>query len=186
LTIRQALAKSTLEGQIVKATQMKQVCTETFTKLQRALLPTTSEEEIQDSSSYLLHEAIALRDAITVEQAVYRCYFVANGGPFNPASMQIQAGELTEGNVLVCMFPGVVREHIGGSRDTNCGQVAERVTVAVVKAAVKLKTAFDMKPESAQPSQIDAEVTHLGTLRNLSAEADARGESGLDEQRKGG
>jgi hypothetical protein len=155
---------------------MKQVCTETFTKLQRALLPATSEEDIQESVSYLLHESIALRDAMTVEQAIYRCYFVANGGPFNPAVMQIHAGESAEGNVLSCVFPGVVREHIGGSGDT-IGHAANRVTIAVVKAAVKLNTAFEMKPESAQPSQTDAEIAHLGTLRDLSADAEASGES---------
>jgi hypothetical protein len=185
LTIRQALAKSTLEGQVVKAAQMKHVCTEAFIRLQRALLPATSEEDIQEFVSYLLHEAIALRDAMTVEQAVYRCYVVANGSSFNPAVMQIQPGEPTEGDVIVCMFPGVVREHIGGSGDTS-GHVPNRVTVSVVKAVVKLNTAFGKKPESAQESAQSSQIDTEDPLRDLSADAEQSGEAvdNLEKEQK--
>jgi hypothetical protein len=157
LTIRQALAKATLAD--VKAEEAKKECITVFVKVQRALLPATSDDEIQEFVKYLLPEAIALRNDMTVEQAIYRCYFVGSSASFNPETAQIQEGEPMKGKVLLCMFPGLLRKHILRDGDPSGNNVPRVIDVPVVKAFVKLNTAFNA--QLLEPSRVSAESTHL-------------------------
>jgi hypothetical protein len=130
----------------MKVEEIKAVCTQDLVTLQRALMPSTSEDQIQQFTDDLLSGAIALRNAMTSEQAIYRCYFVGVGTLFDRKIAQINPGERTEGTVLLCVFPGLVRKHIG---DIECKE--SRPTPSIVrdiqvsKAVVKLDSAFPRK-----------------------------------------
>lgn len=127
----------------MKVDEIKAVCTQDLVNLQRALMPSTLEDQIQQFTDDLLSDAIALRNAMTSEQAIYRCYFVGVGTLFDRKIAQINPGERTEGTVLLCVFPGLVRKHIG---DIECKESKPTVRdIQVSKAVVKLNSAFPRK-----------------------------------------
>src|SRR5205814_369974 len=83
MMVRQAIAQSILEGQHADKERARANYTAMFGKLQRALLPQSPEDAIQEFVTYVLDKAIALRDALTMEQAIFRCYFVGVGESYD-------------------------------------------------------------------------------------------------------
>ena len=60
--------------------------------------------------------AIALRNAITWEQAIYRCCRTRTGEDFNDGWGTVAGGDEVEGKVLMCTFPGLSRIILGKDR----------------------------------------------------------------------
>jgi len=73
----------------------------------RQLLPKSSEDDLQKAVTKFVTKAIALKTALTEEQAMYRCYWATGGDRFDPESVEISDGE--KGPVCLCTFPGLAR-----------------------------------------------------------------------------
>lgn len=142
LMIRQALAQSILNGRHIDRETKRASYIAMFAKLQRALLPQSHEDEIQEFVTDILDKSIALRDALTMEQAIFRGYFVGDGESYDDSSCEICFGEEPVGKVFMCLFPGLQRRHIDNQKDLRSSNFAEIQTVTVVKAAVKLQSTF--------------------------------------------
>ena len=81
---------------------------------------------------------------MTIEQAIFRCFFVGSGSLFDPSNTQIQEGDPIDGEVFACMFPGLIRLHRPGGVKTGIHEAYPQVIeVMVVKPMVKLVTAFE-------------------------------------------
>jgi len=169
LLMSQSLGKSALASLNNARDQMKAHCLNTLVELQRVVFPGTSEDGIKMFSLDILEMTIALRDAMTIEQAIYRCFFVERG-LFDPSKAQIQEGDPTDGEVFAGMFPGLVRLHSPrGRKRVGHDGPSEVIEVMVVKSFVKLNTAF-------QPDQriknLDAPHSHMnqGAMVDISEE----------------
>lgn len=103
-----------------------------FSKLLKLLLPKVSADNIERIATKAVNKAVTLKHALTVEQAVYQCYWMPCGSPFNPESLDIEAGE--GGFVYLCTFPGLAR--MVKDEGTN-----SESTLYVVKASAVLKNA---------------------------------------------
>ena len=67
---------------------------------------------------------------MTEEQAIYRCYFCDNGGPYDKDWMEIASGENPVGKMSMCTFPGLRRFTMHNGK---------KEFVPVVKATTKLE-----------------------------------------------
>lgn len=155
---RQAIGRAALKSvkqedlQVCKKTVIGNICT-----LLDVLLPASSSDRISGFITKIVENAILLRDAMTAEQAIYRCFLQHTGDPFNDSIAQIANGEQPNGTVLACMFPGLRRFTI----HTN----GKKEFVTVVSARVKLEGVFGSKSEIGQTlkgSVITAESTSTG------------------------
>lgn len=142
LMVRQALARSILEVHHDDKERARANCAAMFVKLQRALLPQSPENAIQDFVTHILDKAIALRNALTMEQAIFRCYFVGVGESYDDSSCQTGFDEEPVGKVFMCLFPGLRRRFIYNQKDLQNPNSIDIPIVTVVKAAVKLQSAF--------------------------------------------
>lgn len=117
-------------------------CLKALKSLLYAVCPNTPKNDIKRFVREIVGKTIALRDAMTKEHAIYRCFFV-KGTSFDESLAECQEGDPQQGQLFACVFPGLVRLH---RRGKNIGfgvdGSLEVITVMVVKAFVKLDTAF--------------------------------------------
>lgn len=98
------------------------------------LLPGVTEEDICKSVTKFVKKAIALKSAMTEEQAVYQCYWVQCGERFDDEMVDV-SGE--EGNfVCLCTFPGLAR---------LIKNEGTKTSVQAVKASAVLQNSFIMR-----------------------------------------
>lgn len=170
----QSLGKSAIASLNSVRDEMKANCLDTLVKLQRVVFPGTSEDDIKEFSLNILKKTIALRDAMTIEQAIYRCFFVERG-LFDPSHTEIQEGDPTDGEVFACMFPGLLRLHRpGGTKTVGHNGPPEVIEVMVVKAFVKLDTAFQTDQ---RVKNLEAQSSHM----NQGAVVDISGVQKMEE-----
>ena len=85
-----------------------------------------------DAESLLMDKSIALRTAMTEEQAIYRCYFYDHGESFDGEWVEIASGEKPVGKITMCTFPGLRRLTMNEGK---------KQFMPIVKATAKLDTA---------------------------------------------
>jgi hypothetical protein len=135
VTVRQSIGRATLKSlkpeklEICKQTVIENICL-----LLIDLLPASGNDKIKDFATKIVDNAISLRNAMTAEQAIYRCYFQYTGDCFEESIAQIANGEEKTGNILNCVFPGLRRFTIRTD--------GKREFVTVVSAKVKLEGVF--------------------------------------------
>lgn len=100
-----------------------------LTHILSRLLPRSNPEDIEAAVSKWIDKAVTLRNAMTEEQAIYRCFIPDTGDQFSDEVME-GAEENPAGQVLLCTFPGLDRLIL---------KDGEKVSVAVVKASVELQ-----------------------------------------------
>lgn len=118
----------------------------------KVLLPESPHETIANFSEKILDKASLLRDAMTVEQAIFKCFMMVTGEEFDERYQMVEEDELAGEKVLVCIFPGLCRVFLRGT---------EKVRHCVVKASVKLLGL----------AEIDANSEHCGPNTRQEVEA---------------
>lgn len=156
--IRQALARSILNGRHTDRETERASCIAMFAKLQRALSPQSPENAIQEFVTCVLDKAIILRDALTMEQAIFRSYFVGVGKSYDDSKYEICFDEEPVGKVFMCLFPGLQRRHIDNEKDFPCSNFVKISIVTVVKAAIKLQSAFGVMLDRIEQSNDDHDM----------------------------
>lgn len=130
LLIRQAIGQAVLQSKERQTDTYRQWTVQNLLIVLQKLLPETPVNRIEEFVEKVVDKAITLKDAMTEEQAVYRCFFVAYGTNFDESIIQIAHGEETNGKVLMCTFPGLGRLII---------QDQKKMFITVVKACAKLE-----------------------------------------------
>jgi hypothetical protein len=98
------------------------------------LLPGVTAVDLCKSVTKFVKKAIALKNAMTEEQAVYQCYWVQCGEQFDDEMVDV-AGD--EGDfVCLCTFPGMARLIRNEGATT---------AVRAVKASAVLQNSFIMR-----------------------------------------
>lgn len=147
MTIRQALGRAALQSQIHRPETLKRQ--ETYklnlTHILSHLLPKSNPQDIEAAVSKWLEKAVALRNAMTEEQAIYRCFIPDTGEPYTEEVMEV-ADEEPAGCVLLCTFPGL---------DRLIFKDGKKVSVPVVKASVELQEEKSHNPK--EENQISGE-----------------------------
>lgn len=141
--VRQSLGKATLSAQKFTAEQCRSTSITQTIKFLKLLLPATTEEKLEAFVTKIVNKSVALRNAMTEEQAVYRSFVLDRGYDFDESIAQVADGEEVTGNVLMCTFPGLRRLTVRNHR---------KEFLSVVKATVKLEGVFG--PEAA--NEVDA------------------------------
>ena len=136
--IRQSIGQATLIGQKEPSTSRRAAIIENLHILVSTLLPTTPPDRILTFLTKTVDKTIALRNAMTGEQAVYTCYFCERGDRYEEKFFQISSGEKPTGNVLFCTFPGLNRLTIR--------EDMKKEFLNVVKGSVKLEGVFGKRP----------------------------------------
>jgi hypothetical protein len=134
--VRQSLGKATLNAEKDSVEARKTAYIVQIINLLQLLLPATSNEKLETFVIKIIHKSIALRDAMTEEQAVYRSFVLDRGDPLDESIAQVADGEELTGNVLMCTFPGLRRLTVQNQR---------KEFVSVVKATVKLEGVFGLE-----------------------------------------
>lgn len=136
MIVRQSIGRATLSAQSGENLQVcKETAIENICFLLRVLLPTSGSDRIKGFVTKIVENAISLRNAMTAEQAIYRCFLQHTGDFFDESIAQIANGEQQTGNILICMFPGLRRFTIRSD--------GKKKFVTVVSARVKLEGVFD-------------------------------------------
>jgi hypothetical protein len=99
------------------------------------LLPSSQKEEVYRFAERIADKAIALKNDMTEEQALYFGFWRKCGQPFDAQYIDI-ADEVATGILLACTFPGLAR--------TIKINEQERI-VFVVKASGVSETAFSVE-----------------------------------------
>ena len=105
-----------------------------MTALLSLLLPNASPDIINKAVSKFITKALALKVAMTKEQAVYHGYCAYGGEEFDPESMHIVSEET--GPVFLCTFPGLARTIKKSEKENG------KATIWAIKASVVLQSAL--------------------------------------------
>lgn len=134
--VRQAIGRATLSRpKLEDLKTRRETVIQNLCSLLQELLPTSQVDRIRGFVEKIIDKAISLRNAMTQEQAIYRCYFPHTGDSFNEITAQVANGEKNTGNVLICTFPGLYRFTIQ--------KEGKKQFIFVVRAIVKLEGAFE-------------------------------------------
>src|SRR5436190_20047638 len=96
---RQSIGLATLSAQKKDSDLRRQNIIESLRFLLSKLYPASPEKRILMFITKVVDKSISLRNAMTEEQAIYRCYFQDNGDIFERLTTQIASGEQESGNV---------------------------------------------------------------------------------------
>ena len=105
-----------------------------MTALLSLLLPNASRDIISKAVSKFITKALALKAAMTKEQAVYHGYCAYGGDEFDSESMHIASEET--GPVFLCTFPGLARTIKKSEKESG------KAIIRAVKASVVLQSAL--------------------------------------------
>lgn len=134
LMVHQAIGRGVNSVQAQKGLELLQttIATELGVLLQ-LLLPVTPKAEIEATSKTVVGKAVALKQAMTEEHALYRLLPVECGGSYSEDLMDVDDDEPT-GPVFISTFPALVRTI------KRSGKLED---VVVVKASVIMQTALE-------------------------------------------
>lgn len=132
LNIRQALGQAAISVQPTDVAATRLSAIRALFVILRLLLPNNLEEKLQNFSTKIMDKSIALRTAMTEEQAIYRCYFYDHGESFDGEWVEIASGEKPVGKITMCTFPGLRRLTMNEGK---------KQFMPIVKATAKLDTA---------------------------------------------
>jgi hypothetical protein len=96
----------------------------------RLFLPKTSEEDLLKGITKVVTKAIALKNNMMEEQALYDCYWIKGGQNFDPNIMDLAGHEDNE-PIALCTFPGLARIIVDQGK---------KVAIHVVKASVVMES----------------------------------------------
>lgn len=99
------------------------------------LVKGTEEESVRSVVQRIVEKAVQVKNAITVEQALYECFWVDCGEEFKEEVVDVVEEEPT-GKILLCTFPGLGRTVKEGDNISS---------VTVVKASATLESSFVTK-----------------------------------------
>ena len=108
--------------------------THEMTVLLSLLLPNASLEVINKAVSKFITKTLALKAAMTKEQAVYHGFCAYGGDEFDLESMHIASEET--GPVYLCTFPGLARTVKKSEKESG------KTIIRAVKASVVLQSAL--------------------------------------------
>lgn len=106
-TIRQAIARAALESCKSGVDSKRESFIEELTGIFGLLLPYTRPRDIESAMLTFVDKAIKLKEAMTEEPAVYRCFIVDSGQSVDESCVEISDDGCVSGVVLFCMFPGL-------------------------------------------------------------------------------
>jgi hypothetical protein len=133
--IHQAIGRGVMSVQAQETLQSCQTAIAVeLTNLLQVLLPVTPRAEIEATSKAVVGKAVALKQAMTEEHALYRIVPVVCGGSYSEDLMDVDDDEPT-GPVFICTFPALTRA------TKRSGKLEE---IVVVKASVIMETALEM------------------------------------------
>ena len=145
MSTRQALGQGVLGCERGRVEDRRKTFNELLTEVLRILLPATAEEKVQSFVTKITDRCIALRDAMTAEQAIYRCVFVERGrNGLDDNYLRVVDGDQATGSVLMCTFPGLLRLTV---RDS------QKEFVPVVKVDVKMEGIVTFKKQTEESSE---------------------------------
>jgi hypothetical protein len=108
--IRQAIARGVLKSCERSASDCRETCIEELVDILSLILPKTKvKSDIRPSAVKFIEAAIQLKNQMTEEQAVYRCFMLAYGESVTNANLNIGDEEIVGGIVFLCTFPGLQR-----------------------------------------------------------------------------
>ena len=81
---------------------------EQMTDVLRLFLPKTSERDLQKGITKIAKKAMALKQNMLEEQALYDCYWIRGGQNFDGEKMDL-VGPEGGGPLALCTFPGMAR-----------------------------------------------------------------------------
>jgi hypothetical protein len=134
LTIRQAVGQAALFEAQQNAEPTRHAVTVELATMLCELLPLSKDQRIQEFASKVVKKTIGVRNAMTEEKGIYRCFLIDCGDTFDQRVAKVSELEVPVGNVLLCMFPGVQR--------LSVAEQNRKEFVAVTRASVKLEGAF--------------------------------------------
>ena len=105
--IRQAIALGVLESGKREFDTKKKKCIDALQDVLCQILPKTKNKDVNNPVIKFVESALTLKNAMTEEQAVYRCFMPHNGESVDEASFQMSDEERVSGAVLLCTFPGL-------------------------------------------------------------------------------
>jgi hypothetical protein len=135
--IRQAIGRATLSAEKKEVKPRREIIINDLYSLMGKLFPASPEAKVRAFVTKVVDKTISLRNAMSEEQSIYRCFLPDNGDTFDDSIFQVETGEKAKGNILLCMFPGL--------RRLNIGLDQKKGFVIVVKAIVKLEGVFGRK-----------------------------------------
>ena len=109
LMIRQAIARAVLKSCKNDIAGWREDCVRELVDLLSQLLPKSKVKDISTNVIKFLDTAIQLKNEMTEEQAVYRCYMLAYGELVTNAQLNIGDEEGLKGAMFLCTFPGLQR-----------------------------------------------------------------------------
>lgn len=130
LMVRQCIGRATLNSQKGEAEACREVLISNISYILRVLFPISSPEKVRAFATKVADKSISLRNAMTEEQAVYRCRFVNNEDSFDRSIAKAINDEKSMGTVMICLFPGLCRLRIGDN--------FKKEFITVVHAIIKL------------------------------------------------
>jgi hypothetical protein len=133
--IRQSVGRATLRAIKPDAEACKERLIKDLCRVLQTLLPVSFEDRIQAFVSKIVETTVALRDCMTQEQAIFRCFFLSKGDTFDEDVARIASGEEATGKIKMCVFPGLKRLT---TRTNN-----QKQFVTIVKATVNLEAVSD-------------------------------------------
>lgn len=82
---------------------------EYFSDFLYMLLPKSRPADLKEGVVKIIDKTLALKNAMTEEQGVYRCFMIRSGNP-NYSLLEVDVGEDTVGGtLLMCTSPGLRR-----------------------------------------------------------------------------
>jgi hypothetical protein len=107
LTVRQFLGKAAVRYVEQSNQEGQEIFIALLVKILIILFPKASENDIIRGVSKFVAKGSKLKNSMTEEQAVYRCYWVHGGEQYDEECVDIE-GEET-GPISICTFPGLER-----------------------------------------------------------------------------
>ena len=159
MTIRQALGRATLRiptdfDKTKLRNHIVHICGTTL----RVLLPATPDEKLLAFAEKVFDKAISLKNAMTQEQAIYRCFMADSGETFVEGWQKVAEGERVGGMVLMCTHPTLCRVNL---------QNRALDYVSVVKASVKLEDQDKEKQNGDECDEVQDEKEFAELLRGV-------------------
>jgi hypothetical protein len=158
LTIRQALGQATLRIPTdIDKTKLRNHIVHICGTTLRPLVPATPDEKLLAFAEKVFDKAISLKNAMTQEQAIYRCFMAVSGQTFQEAWQKVAEGERVGGMVLMCTHPTLCRVNLqdGGGY------------MSIVKASVKLEDPVEEKQNGDECDELQDEKEFAELLRGV-------------------
>ena len=92
---------------------MREVIATDLEILLRKLLPLSERNVVRDFAKTVIDKAIVLRNEMTTEGVLYRCFMLDSGQSFNPDFADVRGEDVDRGKISLCVFFGLRRLSVG-------------------------------------------------------------------------